>query len=186
MKVLFHHLTPFALAPGGPDLRIVRTHEALQKLGVEVEYLRWYDGAQKTGDVLHFFGTLPGELLQLARQKGMRIVLSNFLEDEESGSRGRLAFRKNMLRVFKKTLPGPLVGSFTWDACRLADACIVASAAEAETVTRYFDAPPEKVHIVPDGVVSGLSKSPSAPDDSWLETARQLKALYESLLRTSR
>ena len=185
MKVLFHHLTPFALAPDGPDLRIVRTYVALQKLGVEVEYLRWYDGGQKTGEVLHFFGTLPGELLQLARQKGMKIVLSDFLEEQESGSRGQLAFRKTMLRVLKKTLPGPLVGSFTWDACRLADACIVGSAAEAETVTRYFEAAPEKVHIVPEGVDSGSSKSPSAPDDSWLETARRLKALYESLLKTS-
>ena len=40
MKVLFHHHTPFALAHGGLQIQIVQTRAALQKLGVEVEYLR--------------------------------------------------------------------------------------------------------------------------------------------------
>ena len=58
MKVLLYHLTPFALAHGGLQIQILQSRSALEKLGVEVEFLRWMDPGQ-TGDILHFFGRVP-------------------------------------------------------------------------------------------------------------------------------
>lgn len=42
MKVLFYHLTPFAFAHGGLQIQILQTRKALEALGVEVEFLRWW------------------------------------------------------------------------------------------------------------------------------------------------
>ena len=53
MKALFYHLVPFAFAHGGLAIQILRTRDALQEIGVEVEFLRWWDDRQ-SGEVLHF------------------------------------------------------------------------------------------------------------------------------------
>ncbi len=69
MKVLFYHLTPFALAHGGLQIQIAQTREALRRIGVEVEFFRWYDDIQDY-DVLHFFGRIPtGSSGPIARER---------------------------------------------------------------------------------------------------------------------
>ena len=55
MKILLHNHVPFMLAHGGAQTQIEQTKAGLEKIGAEVEYLRWYDGSQR-GDVLHFSG----------------------------------------------------------------------------------------------------------------------------------
>src|ERR1019366_772376 len=46
MKVLFHHFLPFSLAHGGEQVQIEQTKTALERAGVEVEFLRWWDAAK--------------------------------------------------------------------------------------------------------------------------------------------
>ena len=55
MRIAFYHLQPFSLMHGGLQIQIVQTRDALSKLGVETDYVRWWDDRQ-TGDLLHFFG----------------------------------------------------------------------------------------------------------------------------------
>ena len=46
MKVLFDHPNPFLLAHGGFQTQIVQTKVALERIGVEVDWLRWWDDEQ--------------------------------------------------------------------------------------------------------------------------------------------
>lgn len=55
MKVLFDHHLPFAFAHGGLQVQIEQTVASLNEIGVEADFLRWWDGSQRA-DVIHFFG----------------------------------------------------------------------------------------------------------------------------------
>ena len=89
MKVLFENHFPFMFAHGGMQIQIEQTKAALEKLGVTVEPLRWWDDAQ-TGDVLHHFAKIPTHLQRLAKAKGMRVVMSAFM----SGLGARPAWKR--------------------------------------------------------------------------------------------
>src|SRR5947199_10605243 len=75
MKVLFDHPSPFLLAHGGFQIQIEQTKAALETLGVEVEYLRWWDETQRC-DVIHYFGRPFSSYVDLAHRKGIKIVFS--------------------------------------------------------------------------------------------------------------
>ena len=49
MKVLIDHQNPFLLMHGGLQIQIEQTKAALGAIGVEVEFLRWWDPAQRAG-----------------------------------------------------------------------------------------------------------------------------------------
>ena len=167
MKVLFYHQCPFALAHGGLQTQILRSRDALRQLGVEVEFLRWYDGSQK-GDLLHFFGRMPIPLLDLARQKGMKIVVADLLTAQGSRSNGQLRLQKFAMRTMEKILPGLSNEIFNWKSYRLADACVALTAWEAQLMTELFGAPPEKMHVVPNGVEEPFLRSRPIARDKWL------------------
>src|SRR5437016_5203634 len=73
MKVLFDHPNPFLLAHGGFQTQIEQTKAALERVGVEVEYLRWWD-ANQTGDIIHFYGAAPVDYIELARGRSLKVV----------------------------------------------------------------------------------------------------------------
>src|SRR6266568_8548944 len=102
MKVLFNCLVPVGLADGGAQVQIEETQRALQGIGVEVEPLRWWDGAQR-GDILHHFGRVPANLARLAKAKGMKVVMSDLLTEQGSRSRHQIwrqQFVREMLAAF--------------------------------------------------------------------------------------
>lgn len=167
MKVLFHHLTPFALAHGGLQIQIVRTREALLELGVEVEFLRWYDGSQ-TGDVLHFFGRIPMGMLHMARHKRMKIVQAELLTEQGSRPRERHRLQRTARLILERAAPGLSADVFGWQAYRLADACIALTAYEAQLMNELFGTPPEKLHVVPNGVEEIFLQSRPVPRGRWL------------------
>ena len=75
MKILFNCHLPFALAHGGWAIQIAQTKAGLEVNGVEVEFLRWWDGSQR-GDVIHFFGRAPAEHFRFDHQKGIKVVMA--------------------------------------------------------------------------------------------------------------
>jgi hypothetical protein len=173
MKVLLYHLTPLALECDDWQLQILATREALRELGVDVEFLRWYDGNQ-TGEILHFFGRTSSYLIGFARQKRMKVVVSEAPAGRASGSRLGFASRRMLMGLLQTTLPGPALGTLDWDSYRQADACVAATPADALRLTAMFRVPPERVHVITNAA------PPGKPD------AQQLKSLYETLVRTSR
>ena len=167
MRVLFYHLTPFALAHGGLQTQILQTREALQELGVECDFLRWWDQGQ-AGDILHFFGRVGVSTLQLAQARGMKVVQAELLTEQGSRSRGRLKFQKTIRQLMGLASPQLCRSLFTWDSYRLADACIALTDWEAFLMKELYGAPPERTHIVPNGVEDDFLKSQPAKRGPWL------------------
>jgi glycosyltransferase involved in cell wall biosynthesis len=167
MKVLLNCHVPFMLAHGGAQIQIEQTWAALNKAGVEVESLRWWDDKQ-TGDILHHFGRLPAPTLQLAQKKGMKVVLSDLLTEHGSRSRIRHLFHKIMIRTMGQVLPRSFTLSFSWDSYRMADACLALTPVEADLMKELFGAAANRVHVVPNGVEDVFLENRTAERGKWL------------------
>jgi glycosyltransferase involved in cell wall biosynthesis len=167
MKILLDCHVPFMLAHGGAQIQIEQTKAALEKIGVDVEYLRWWDATQP-GDILHHFARIPTTLLRLAQAKGMKVVVADLLTEQGSRSRSRLLVQKCVSRILERTLPSSLVASFNWESYRLADACLALTSHEAQLMNYMFRAPPEKTHVVPNGVEEVFLQSRPVPRGPWL------------------
>lgn len=90
MKILFDCGVPFSFAHGGAQIQIEQTKAALESLGVEVDWFKWWDGNQ-TGEIIHVFGRPPLFWVQLAKKAGRKVVIGDLLGDQ--GSR---TFRQNL------------------------------------------------------------------------------------------
>ncbi len=166
MKVLFDHPTPFALAHGGLQIQIIQTREALQKLGVEVEFLRWWD-ADQTGDILHYFGRMRADLLRLAQGKGMKVVLADLLTSQGSRPKWRLKAQKTISATVRAWSPD-LAARLNWNSYRMADACIALTPWEADLLENLFGAPREKIKVIPNGVEEIFLQRYAADRGQWL------------------
>ncbi len=167
MKVIFNCHLPFMLTHGGAQVQIEQTKAALEKIGVTVEPLRWWDDTQR-GDVLQHFGRVPTNILRAAQRKGMKVILADLLTEAGSRSRARLKLQKVGQRILARVLPASMVMSFHWDSFVLADACIALTPWEAYLMTELFHAPPSRVHVVPNGVEEVFLNSRRAERGPWL------------------
>ena len=122
MKVLFDHPNPFLLAHGGFQTQIEQTKKALEAVGVEVEWLRWWDDKQK-GDLIHYFGRAHPGYIRQAQGKGIKVVMSELLTG--LGSRGAMArkLQKLCMIVASRVLPKEFTARLCWDAYQIADGC---------------------------------------------------------------
>lgn len=153
MKILVDHQLPFTLAHGGLQIQIERTKAALETAGLEVEYLRWWDEAQK-GDIIHFFGRANPSHIDFAHAKGMRYVMSDLLTGQGSRTRTQLRIQSVIEKSLRAVVPPTFLANFRWDAYHKANACIVLTRWEAEIVRMLFGAQSERLHVVPNGVES--------------------------------
>jgi len=167
MRVLLYHLTPFALAHGGLQTQILQTRCALEKLGLETDFLRWWDQGQ-AGDILHFFGRLAVSTLQLAQARGMKVVQAELLTEQGSRPRTRLKLQKSFWKVMELASPQLCGRLFNWDSYRLADACIALTEWEAFLMKELYGAPTAKTHVVPNGVEDVFLRSQPAKRGPWL------------------
>lgn len=151
MKVLFDHPNPFLLAHGGFQTQIEQTKKALEAVGVEVEWLRWWDNEQR-GDLIHYFGRAHPAYIQQAQIKGIKVVMSELLTG--LGSRGAMSrkLQKFFMIVSSKVLPREFTVRLCWDAYHLADASIALTSWEKKLMMEMFSAKPSRVHVVPNGV----------------------------------
>jgi len=169
MKVLFDHAGVFSLSHGGFQTQIEQTKAALESIGVEVEYLRWWDDAQK-GDVIHFYGRPYGSYIRLAQEKGIKVVMSELLTGMGSRSMPVRSLQKGLMVVSRKMLPKMFTARLSWDAYQKVDACIALTEWEAHLMRTMFDAPPERVHVVANGVeeVFFRNSGPREPSGDYL------------------
>ncbi len=163
MKVLFAHGLPFSLAHGGLQIQIEETRRALQQSGLEVDHLRWWDAEQR-GDVLHHFGRPHPEVVRLAQEKGLRVVMSELLTAQ--GSRGRIhrGVQKWTLRLLRKVRSEGLSA----ESYRRVDAVIALTEWEAHLMATIYGAPRERLHIIPNGVEDCFFSAPQQPRGKWL------------------
>jgi glycosyltransferase involved in cell wall biosynthesis len=167
MKVLINCSLPFALTHGGQQIQIERTQAALQSIGLEVEPVRWWDDKQ-TGDIIHYAGRMPAVQIELAHQKGIKVVMAELLTAPGSRTPTQLRLQRIINRTLERVAPEHFVAAFNWKAYRLADACIALTSWEARLMTYLFDAPPERVQVVPNGVEEVFLQAPPTERGPWL------------------
>jgi glycosyltransferase involved in cell wall biosynthesis len=167
MKVLFNCHVPYMLAHGGMQVQIEQTKAGLEKLGVTVEPLRWWDETQ-TGDVLQHFGRFPANLIRLAQQKGMKVVMLDLLTEQGSRSPARLKLQKILRRALIRALPNRSLAQFNWDSFSLADACLAGTEWEVLLMRELYGAPPEKTHVLPNGIEEVFLNSQRVKRGPWL------------------
>jgi glycosyltransferase involved in cell wall biosynthesis len=168
MRVLIDHELPFALAHGGFQIQIEQTKEALAKIGLEVDYLRFWDANQKA-DVIHRFGRCSRGYLELALGKGIAVVMSDLLS--ETGSRSPMALfaQRNIIRVAQSVMPQRFLSRMGWDSFKTANAVIALTPWEARLMVDLFGADESKLHVVPNGVEECFFTNTSADDrEEWL------------------
>ena len=167
MKILFNCHLPFALAHGGWAIQIEQTKAGLEANGVEVEYLRWWDGGQR-GDVIHFFGRAPAPHIQFAHQKGIKFVMAELLNAPGARSRRQLRLQKIISRTMARLAPRSFTAAFNWDSYRQADAVLANTPWEAHLMNYLFDAPKERIHVLANGVEETFLNSAKGERGKWL------------------
>jgi glycosyltransferase involved in cell wall biosynthesis len=152
MKVLLNCHLPFLLAHGGTQVQIEQTKAGLERIGIEVEYLRWWDEAQ-TGDILHHVGWLPCDVIDLAHRKGWRVVKTILLTETCNRSPGELFARKLMVRgALGSPLPRKIKRRLQWSAYHLADRMVVGLEIERRVLEKVYGLPKARVSVVPLGL----------------------------------
>jgi glycosyltransferase involved in cell wall biosynthesis len=167
VKVLLNCLTPFSLAHGGAQIQIEQTLVALKNAGVDAEPLRWWDATQRT-DLIHNFGRMPAEHIKLAQQKNIKVVMGELLTAQGSRSNSQLRLQKFISRTVERLASRSFTAAFNWDSYRLADAVIAMTPWEKHLMNFLFDAPLEKIFIVPNGVEEVFLTAPKTGRGPWL------------------
>jgi glycosyltransferase involved in cell wall biosynthesis len=152
MKVLFHCPLPFLLAHGGAQTQIEKTKAALERAGVEVEYLRWAD-ARQTGDLIHVFSLASNEFLQQARIANIPVVLTQLFTEACNRSTTRLTRQGWLIRALL-ALPfgNGLKQQLAWQTYSLATHNVVGLAAERRVLELAYHVPPDRISVVPLGL----------------------------------
>ncbi|MFZ4600051.1 MAG: glycosyltransferase [Terrimicrobiaceae bacterium] len=171
MKILFDHPSPFSLAHGGLQTQIEQTKEALEKEGVEVEWLRWWD-VQQTGDAIHYFGRPQGSYIGHAKQKGMPVAIAELLTGLGSRPLHLRMVQRALMASAKKLLPRNFTSKMAWDSYQLADAVLALTPWERTLMIEMFGASPDRIHVVPNGVEEVFFNNPKSkiqnPKSPWL------------------
>ncbi len=154
-------------AHGGMQTQIEQTKSALEMAGVTVEYLRWWDASQ-TGDLLHHFGRIPVAHLQMAQNKGLKVIIAELLTGQGSRPAWKQALHKLAVRTVSTIIPRYISSSFNWDSYRLADGCVALTEWEAHLMNQVFGAPREKIFVVANGVEQPFFQSHGVKRGPWL------------------
>lgn len=167
MKILFDHPEPAFLHPDDMGNQIRRIKVALEGRGIQVEHLRWWDEAQ-TGEVIHFFGRMPTHLAELARSKGMKVVIT---EHVPIRTRAEASTHRWLMRLFARALPGQFLSAFRWRTYQLADACVAFTSWDANLMSSLFRAPADRVHVIAPGLEDAFFAVPEVARNGWLVCA---------------
>ncbi|MEI6350038.1 MAG: hypothetical protein WCP06_02910 [Verrucomicrobiota bacterium] len=169
MKVLFDCPLPFMLIHGGAQIQVEQTKAGLESIGVEVEYLRWWDNRQK-GDIIHYFGAPSTDFQKLARQKGVPLINTVLLSATCNRSTFRLLTQALVTRMvlgipFGESVKNQLV----WRSYLNSDCIIVGLQAEKRVLELVYGVRDECVKVLPIGCEEPfLNASPSSRAGDYL------------------
>jgi len=162
MKVLFDHPQPFFLAHGGLQIQIEQTKAALESLGIEIEYVRWWDPGQ-TGDLIHFFSVARADYLRLARLRKLPVVMTPLFSSTCNRKAWQLRLQGLVVRAIlglpfwhggKEQLP--------WRAYGAATHLTVGLEAEKKVLVQVFRIDPSKISVIPLGISDTYLTAPAA------------------------
>ena len=152
MRVLIDHPFPFALAHGGFQTQIEQTRQALQRIGVEADHLRWWDDSQH-GEVIHHFGPASNAYLEQARIKGIPVIMTSLFTETCNRSDRRLELQRLMtMSLLRLPFGEGVKQQLSWRAYHGCSQNVVGLKAEKYVLQKVYDVPAEKVSIVPLGL----------------------------------
>ena len=167
MRVLFDHPSPFALAHGGFQIQMEQTAVALRSIGVDIEFVRWWD-QQQHGDVIHYFGRPPEVYVWLAQSKGIKVVMAELLTALGSRTASQRQAQKISMSLGQRFLPKSFTERMAWKSYELADAVIALTPWEAKLMNEMFSAPLARTHVVPNGVEEVFLRNEPCSKGPWL------------------
>src|SRR5262245_2779764 len=156
LRVLLAGKLTALAAPGGGEVQMRATAEALRRLGVAARMWRPWEDDLSQCDCLHLFGSVPGHLsvIGAARQRGVPVVLSpiawydlrSLWHEPRSLARRLAGCGKFLLRAAVPRIP-----SWRRRLYQAADLLLPNSRAEARQLQAHFGVPRERIHVVPNG-----------------------------------
>jgi glycosyltransferase involved in cell wall biosynthesis len=162
MRVLIDHPFPFALAHGGFQTQIEQTRQALQRIGVNADHLRWWDDAQH-GEVIHHFGPASNAYLEQARIKGIPVIMTTLFTETCNRSDRRLGAQRLMtMGLLRLPFGEGVKQQLSWRAYHGCSQNVVGLKAEKHVLLKVFDVPAERVSIVPLGLPPAFLKAGAA------------------------
>jgi glycosyltransferase involved in cell wall biosynthesis len=163
MKVLLYDDTPACLCHGGKQVHAAQLATALTHRGVDVEYLRWWDPAQRC-DVLHMLGC-QSALVRMAHEAGASVVLTHVTDHMTNAPElTRLVHRARNL-VLRRGFP-PIARLFPWHVLPSIDGLVYLHTADAETAIDLYGVPRERTHVIPHACTADLLRSFDGPPNN--------------------
>jgi glycosyltransferase involved in cell wall biosynthesis len=169
MKILLNCPLPFSLAHGGMSTQIEQTKAGLESLGVEVEYLRWWDERQQ-GDLIHYFGVAPLDHIRLGRLKGRPVVMTNLFTATCNRSPAQLRRQGWLVRaILNAPFGGGIKQQLAWQSFGLCAANVVGLEAERRVLELVYGLARDQVAVVPLGLEAHfLQAGPGKRDGDYL------------------
>mgnify|MGYP003946299401 CR=1 FL=1 len=137
MKILFFDTTQAFLNPGGKTVHAIKLHQELLKLGVDVEFARWWDESQNDFDIIHFFSAANGAIINMAKKKRRKILLTHIMDFETSKS--KMEMKKSIIKLrLLQMLPLSFQSRFDWFNLPFFDHIVYMHKYDLNTALKYF------------------------------------------------
>lgn len=136
MKVLLFDSTCAFLTPGGKTTHALMLQKEISKLGIEIEFARWWDQSQYDCDIIHFLNPEP-YVSSLAKKNGIKTILSLIFDFETSKTpfQQRKTILKNQLLDI---LPSGFNKNQYWKSFSHIDCFHFMHNFDRDTAMRYF------------------------------------------------
>jgi glycosyltransferase involved in cell wall biosynthesis len=156
------------LAPGGGERQLRAMADELPDVGVGARLWRPWEEDLTGVDCLHLFGSEPEHLatVSAARRQNIPVVLSPIAWFDLAAcwrepwplARRTMACAKFVSRAMFPALP-----SWRRKLYHAVDLLLPNSQAEADQLIRYFQVPPERIRVVPNGAARGFASPDPRP-----------------------
>ena len=149
------------LAPGGTQVQVEQTKAGLESLGIEVEFLRWWDRGQR-GDLIHYFGTPSNSFLDLARGAGLPVVMTNLFTETCNRSSLRLTLQGWLIQIALRIPAARQVKhQLNWATYNHAAHNVVGLECEKNVLATVYRVPAERISVVPLGLPENFLRAGS-------------------------
>jgi glycosyltransferase involved in cell wall biosynthesis len=169
MKVLFDHSSPFRFAHGGFQVQIERTKDALESLGADVDWFRWWEPRQE-GDLIHFWSVAGNGYLQAAQRAGIPVVMTTPFSATCNRPVARLRLQGAVIQsILKFPFARTVIGQLSWPAFNLCTHNVVGLEIERQVLEIVYAVPPSRISTVPLGLSDTyLTAGPGSRTESHL------------------
>src|SRR6266705_2505761 len=163
MKILLDRHIPAGLAPGGAQIQVDRTLTGLAAIGVQAEYLRWWDESQQ-GDLIHYFGTCNNGYLEAAREARRPVIVTTLFTETCNRSKARLARQGWVTRALLALPFGDgIKQQLSWQTYHNCTHNVVGLEAERHVLREVYRVPSEQTSVVPLGLSNAYLNAGAGP-----------------------